>query len=455
MQTNHPAVKNYAKYVNPDFIKLLGILGLGRVYVKAEDVWLWDQQDRRYLDLLAGYGAMNIGYNHPRLLKRMKDALEESLPNLSHIGPPVHAAELAAQLAGRLNSPLQISLFSNSGSEAVEAALKLACAATGRYEFIHCGGSYHGTSLATLSIMDDKRMRGPFKPVLIPSMKVPFGDTDQLRRALKSGKAACFVVEPVQGEGGVYFPPPGYLREAKRLCSRYGTLMILDEVQTGMGRTGSMFAYESEDFVPDVMVLGKSLGGGLAPISVTVTSAAIYKKAYGSMDRIAIHGYTFGGNAFSCIAALETFQIIEDENLLHNARVMGTKFMDGLQNALAGHPLVKEIRGRGLLIGIEIGHDDTTLLKKMKSAVMKPANAMLFGQWLSIRLLEKGIVVQPSAHAWNVLKIEPPLTIGEKEIEMAIETIASVFDEYQSAAQIIKDATVRLGRQFLKEWAFP
>jgi putrescine aminotransferase len=229
MQTSHPAVESYNKYVNPDFIKLLGILGLGRVYVKARDVWLWDQHDQRYLDLLAGYGAMNIGHNHPRLLKRMRDAFDESIPNLSHIGPPVYAAQLAAQLARRLNPPLQISLFSNSGSEAVEAALKLTCAATGRHEFIHCKGSYHGTSLATLSVMDDKWMRRPFEPILIPSVQAPFGDLGQLQQALKTRKAACLVVEPVQGEGGVHFPPPGYLQEAKRLCSRYGTLMVLDE----------------------------------------------------------------------------------------------------------------------------------------------------------------------------------------------------------------------------------
>lgn len=452
MSNDETVASQFAEHISPELSKLFGLLGYGRVYEKAENVWVWDSKGCKYIDLLAGYGSANIGHNNPAMNTRIKSFLDGNHLNLSHVGPPVHAATLASKLSKLLHHPLSISLFSNSGSEAVEAALKLSIAATGRKAFLYCAGSYHGTSLATLSVMDEPRMRKPFRKILPKSSRILFGSLLELEKALKTKKYACFVVEPIQCEGGVNLPPPCYLKKAQHLCKKFGTLMVLDEVQTGIGRTGELFAYFSEDFVPDILVSAKALGGGIAPIGVTLTSPAIYSRAYGSMDRIAIHSYTFGGNAFSCFAAMATLDILFEEYLIRNAEERGHQFLIGLREKLAGHPLVRDIRGRGLIVGIELGYPEKGFWGMIASWVMSPAVKMLYGQWLSVRLLERGIILQPSCHKWNVLKIVPSLTISAQEAELAVDVIAGVFREHRSGFRIIFDSSLRMLSQFINGW---
>jgi len=447
-------VGRYTRHVNPAFVKLLGVFGYGRVYARAQDVWVWDAGGRRYLDLLAGFGSINLGHNHVRLVARLREFLNEDAVQFCHVGPSPHAADLAAHLASCLPQPLEVVLLSNSGAEAVEAALKLARAATSRHGFIYCDGAYHGTSLGTLSVMGAQRLRRPFEPLLADCVAIPFGDLPRLETALAPRQAAAFIVEPVLCEGGVVLPPQGYLQAARELCKRHGALFILDEVQTGLGRTGTMFACQAENVVPDIIVLAKALSGGIAPIGATVTSAEIHARAYGSMDRFDLHSTTFGGNAFACTAALETLRIIADTGLVANSAARGEQLLPGLRARLAGHPLVRDIRGRGLLVGIELGPTEAGWLNRLAPSLVSLVSEKVFGQWLALKLLEKGFICQPAAHHGNVLKLEPPLTIAGAQIDEAVNAVAEVLGEYQSLGPILTDVTGRLQSQFRTGWAF-
>jgi putrescine aminotransferase len=449
-----PAVVDYAQHVNPAFVKVLGVLGYGRLFVKARDVWVWDHEGRRYLDFLAGYGAVNLGHNHPRLLERLRDFLGEESLNLCHIGPGPQAAALGRALAQRLGESLSVCLFSSSGGEAVDAAMKLARAATRRTDFVFCHGGFHGTSLGTLSVMGGDRLRKHFEPLLPGCVAIPFGDLVELRKALASRRFAAFIVEPIQAEGGVIVPPLGYFSEAQELCRRHGTLLVLDEVQTGLGRTGALFAHHGEGFVPDILVLAKSLSGSIAPIGATVTSPAIQARAYSGMERFDLHSSTFGGNAFSCVAALESLNIIDDEGLVANAAARGQGLLCGLQERLASHPLVHEVRGRGLLVGIEFGPTDRGLLNRSCPWVVEMIARKVFGQWVALQLLERNIICQPATLQPNVLRLEPPLTVQSEQVQEVVAAVGEVLDEYRSVAPVMKDVTIRLMRQFLNGGRF-
>jgi putrescine aminotransferase len=435
-------VERYARHVDPAFTKLLGVLGYGRVFNRAEDVYVWDEQGRKYLDLLAGFGSVNIGHNHPRLIARMSEFLASHPLNLSHTGPSPYTAAAAEALADAAGVPLEVSLFSTSGAEAVEAAMKLARAATSRRRILACDGGYHGLSLGTLSVSGSSRMRGPFEPLLDGCTVVPFGDADAVSRGLADGDVAAFIVEPVQIEGGVRFPPVGYLEAVRGLCTRHKTLLVFDEVQTGFGRLGTLFAFQGEAVVPDVLVLWKSAGGSLAAMGITMTTAAIQRKAYGSMRRFDLHGSTFAGNAFACAATSETLRILDEERLSANSRERGDELLSGLRQRLSAHPLVRDIRGRGLLVAIEL-----------QAGVEKLAE-VLVGQWLSVVLLERGVIVQPASQAWNVLRIEPPLTMTRAHVAEALDAVAGVFDDHRSIVPLLARATWRIGAQIMSGGAF-
>jgi len=435
---SHPAVAQYARHVNPAFVELLDLLGYGRLYERALDVWVWDHEGRRYLDCLAGFGTVNLGHNHPRLAARLGAFLQSETLNHFHIGPSPYMAELAAQLA---TDELEVALFCNSGAEAVEAGLKLARAATGRRKFVYCSGGYHGTTLGALGVMGDERKRAAFVAGA-ENIEVPFGDFDRLKNVLGRDVAA-FIVEPIQGEGGVRVPPAGYLEDAKALCRRHGVLLILDEVQTGIGRTGGLYAGE---IVPDVRVLAKALGGGIASIGAALTSRELHRKAYGSMARFDWHSSTFGGNSFACVAASETLRILDAENLAANAAARGGELLAGLRTRLHGHPFIKDIRGRGLLVGIEIGPTEAGWLNRLAPALVGVASRKVFGHWVSLKLLERGIICQPAALRWDVLKVEPPLTIGAAEIAQFVDAVGDIFDEYRDLPALLTDVAKRLAR---------
>lgn len=448
----HPAVQQYARHVNPAFVKLLGVFGYGRLLTRAKDVWVWDHAGREYLDLLAGFGSVNLGHNHPRLLERLRRYLTEDALQFVHVGPSPHAAALAARLAEV--SGLDVALLSSSGAEAVEGGIKLARAATGRSGVVSCVGGYHGTSLGTLSIMGSPRMRAPFEPLLPGCVQVPWGDLPALERALRPRTAAAFVVDPFNCEVAAAPPPPGYLAAAQDLCRRHGTLLVLDEVQTGLGRTGTLFAYQAEGFVPDVLALAKSLSGGVVPVGATLTRADLLQRAYGTTDRFDLHNSTFGGNGLACAAALETLDIVEQQGLARASAERGADLLARVRARLAGHPLVKDVRGRGLLVSIELGPTEQGWLNRLAPALVRAVSRQVFGQWAAVKILERGVIVQPATQHWDVLKLEPPLTIQPPEVERAVAALGDVIDEYRGVGPLVNDVVERLGAQFMAGWAF-
>lgn len=449
----HPSTARYAEHINPSFMKLLGAFGYGRVFVRAKGTSIWDDEGREYTDFLSGFGATNLGHNPKRLIDAMHGFLDDDAPNVVHVGPQVHAADLAADLAA-LAAPLSMCLLSNGGAEAVEAGIKLARAATKRKGILYARGGFHGTNLGSLSVMGSGRMRDPFEPLLPECFEVPFGDLPALDLALLANEIAAFVVEPIQAEAGVILPPEGYLAAAQKLCRERGALLVLDEVQTGIGRTGTLFAYEAEGFRPDVLVLGKALGGSMVAVSATLTTREIQQRAYGGAERFDLHGSTFSGNAFGCRVARETLRMVQDEDLPARAAARGKRLMAGLRERLKGHPLVRDIRGRGLLVALELGPTESGFLNRFLPGVVEAVSKKIFGQWLAVRLLERGVLCQPASQQWNVLKLEPPLTITDAEIDSAVFLIAEILSEYRELGSLLRDAGERFGSQMLGGWSF-
>ncbi|MCA9634054.1 MAG: aspartate aminotransferase family protein [Myxococcales bacterium] len=449
-----PAVQRYVDHVNPAFIQLLGAFGSGRVFVRAEGMKLWDDHEREYLDFLGGFGAINLGHNPAELAMALTRALDEKHPNILHVGPQIWAGELGAALAERFPR-LPVALFSCSGGEAVEAAIKLARAASKRPGIVYASGGFHGTGLGNLSVMGFARWRKPFRPLIPDCHEVPFGDLEALKNVLKRRKIAGVLLEPIQGEAGVLMPPGAYLAGVQALCRKHGALFMLDEIQTGLARTGRLCSYQHEsDLDPDVVILGKSLGGSLIPISATLTRTEIQKRAYGSVFKFDLHGSTLSGNALGCRVALETLRLIDAWGLCGRAQNRGEQLQAGLEERLSGHPLVRAVRGQGLLVGLELGPTGSNWVQRHAPRLVKLLSRQVLGQWLSVRLLERGLLTQPASQQWDVLKLTPPLTVSAEEVDTLVATIGEILDEYRDLTPLVLDVTKRLGDQKKSGWLF-
>lgn len=450
----HPSIQRYTDHVNPAFIQRLGTFGFGRVFTRAEGMRLWDDQGREYLDFLAGGGAVNLGHNPTELIAGLTRALADNHPNVMHVGPQVWAAELGAQLAQRVPS-LPVSLFSCSGGEAVEAAIKLARAATRRPGIVYAAGGFHGTGLGSLSVMGFPRWQKPFRPLLPECHQVPFDDLDALAHMLKKRHIAGVLLEPIQGEAGVNVPSGSYLAGAQALCQKHGALFMLDEVQTGVGRTGRLCAFEHDsDLDPDVVILGKSLGGSLMPISATLTRRELHKRAFGSVSKFDLHGSSLSGNALSCRVAINTLEQVDQHSLAQAASVRGEQLQAALEIRLSGHPLVRSVRGQGLLVGLELGPTGSGWVQRVAPRLVKLLSRQVLGHWLSVRLLERGFLTQPASQHWDVLKLTPPLTVSKPQIDALVEATGSILDDYRDLTPLLLDVASRLGDQRKSGWGF-
>ncbi len=452
---HHPSVERYADHVNPAFVKLLGTFGYGRVFVRAKGARLWDDAGREYVDFLSAFGAMNLGHNPPALIAAMHAFLDDEMVNLVHVGPQIHAGDLAAELAALTGGELDVAMFSLSGSEAVESAIKLARAATGRTRVLYTKNAFHGNGLGALSVIGHGRLRDPFEPLLPECGEIPFDDLAALEAGLGAHRCACFIVEPIQAEAGVIVPADGYLKEAKALCEKHGALFVLDEAQTGMGRTGSMFAFEEQGLVPDVLLLGKGLGAGLVPISCALAKRKVHQKAFGSAERFDLHGSTYAANALSCRVAREILRLTSELDLSGQARRKGERLTRALAERTRGHPFVREIRGRGLLVGVELGPTEGGgLLNRLVPGLVDALSRKVFGQWLSMRLLERGILAQPASQQWNVLKLQPPLDVDDADLELVVRHTGEILDQYRELLPLVRDVGERLGKQMRGGWSF-
>lgn len=393
--------ENYRRFINPPLARLMKLSG-SPVEVRASGTTIVDHEGKTYLDFAGGYGVFTLGHSHPRVVAAVKAQLDEmALSGKTMFDPAV--GRLGKRLAEITPGDLRISFFANSGTEATEGALKLARAATGRAKIVATHGGFHGKTLGALSASGSPEYREPFAPLVAPVEHVAYGDANVLERALEG--AAAFIVEPVQGEGGVYVPPLGYLAQARALCDAAGTLLIVDEVQTGLGRCGFTFACERDGVVPDVLVLAKGLSGGVVPIGAYVARPVVWDAAYGRAPLL--HTSTFGGSPLAATAALAALDVLVDEDLVANARARGTQLLRGAERAARDAPgVVAGVRGLGLLVGVELHHEGY-------AGVIVP------------EMLKRGVTVAWTLNRRRVLRLEPPLIVTAREIERALESLAA------------------------------
>ncbi|MCX8129238.1 MAG: aspartate aminotransferase family protein [Clostridia bacterium] len=418
----------YKKYLNSGFVTLASLINFDKIYLKAEGSIITDEQGNRYIDFLGGYGALNVGHNHPEILQGLEKVKEK--PNILQAGLNPYAAALASNLAVMNDGVLNRSFFCNSGAEAVEGALKMARAATGRTKIVYCKNSFHGKTFGALSVTGRKKYRECFNPLLPGCEEAAFGDIDELDDKLNKKDVAGFIVEPIQGEGGVLIPPEGYLKAARELCTLHGTLMIIDEIQTGLGRTGRMFAYEHDNIMPDIICLAKSLSGGIMPIGAFVTKDEIYHKAYGGMEKCLLHTSTFGGNTYSCAAGLAAIEVIYKENLIHEAKKKGEYLLEKLAVLKQKYDMVKDIRGKGLLLGIEFNNKTSRFLNALTKGNLDNISKEYFASLVAGKLLtEYGILTAYTLNNPNVIRIEPPLNISYKHLDRLVEALEGILKD--------------------------
>jgi putrescine aminotransferase len=408
------AFRAFTHHVNPIEAKLLQLGNFDKLYTRAEGLYLYDNSGHRYMDFTAGFGALNLGHNPTEVLMGVDAA--RSLPSVLLMGFSSLAGALAETLTGILPGELSTVCFGNGGAEAVELALKTARAATGRTRFVSCDNGYHGLSFGAMSVSGSPRYRAIFGPLVEHCETTPFGDVAALRERLANEDVAAFIVEPIQGEGGAVVPPPGYLKAVAEICRAHGALLIVDEIQTGFGRTGRLFAVEHDDVTPDMILLSKSLAAGVAPISVCCTTKGIWDRAFGSRDKFDLAISTFGGNSAACAASLKAIEITLRDDLAGRAADLGQHAMVGLTELANRHKMVKAIRGKGLLLGIE--------LESPISATVIDENFVLMVA--SCLLSNHGVLTTYFDLAPNVLRFEPPLTVTKEEIDYAIDAFDQV-----------------------------
>ena len=420
--------ENHKNYVNPELVSLLGLIGFDKNFIRAEGTSVWDAAGNEYLDFLGGYGALNLGHNHPQVVAALEAVRD--FPNLLQVSLNPIAGALARNLAMVTPGELRYCFFGNSGAEAVEGALKLARAATGRQKIISCLGSFHGKSFGALSVTGRAKYRTPFGPLLPEVEFVAYGEADALEQALQGGGAAAFIVEPLQGEGGIILPPAGYLKRARELCRAAGTLLIVDEVQTGFGRTGKMFACEHEGVEPDILCVAKSLGGGVMPLAAYIALEGVWKKAYGSVDKATLHTSTFGGNSRAAAAGIAALEVIIREDLAQQAEEKGRYLWTKLQELQRDFPFIKEVRGRGLMMGIEFTPPGKSLLNSLTGGGMEKMAAEYTGALVAGELLNRHrIITAYTLNNPNVIRLEPPLTVSFAQLDRLAAALREVLQK--------------------------
>ncbi|MEP0813219.1 MAG: aspartate aminotransferase family protein [bacterium] len=403
----------FKRNLNEGLFSLIAFMGLDEAEIEAEGWLVRDGKGREFIDCLGGYGVFNFGHRHPEIIAAVEAQLHrQPLSSKLLMSPP--ALELAATLAEITPGKLQKCFFCNSGTEAVEASLKLARLTTGRKGIIYASRAFHGKTLGSLSATDREKHRAPFDPLLGKFTVVPFGEADALKSAV-TDEVAAVILEPVQGEGGIFPAPPGYLAAARAACDRAGALLIFDEVQTGMGRTGTNFACEHDGVAPDVMALAKALGGGVMPIGAVIGTPEAWA---GFEANPLIHTSTFGGNPLACAAALAACRVLVRDGLAERARLRGLEFLAGLESLKSDFPeLVRDVRGRGLMIGIEFAAPDV---------------AELF----IAMMIELGVFVAFALNKPDIIRVEPPLTIPP---EVVTEVVSRMRQACGHVAGIVRE----------------
>ncbi len=433
----------HSRHLNEQMVRVLRTIGYDVRFRRGTGQYLFDAAGDRYLDLLSGFGVFGIGRNHPELRDALKGVLDSDLPNLVQLDVATLAGILAERLMARVPY-LDKVFFANSGAEAVEGAIKFARTATGRPGLVFCDHAYHGLTNGALSLNGDAIFRDGFGPLLPDCVRIPFNDLPALERALSSRTVAAFMVEPIQGKG-VNMPADGYLQAAADLCRRHGTLFIADEIQTGLGRTGRFLAVEHWNVEPDMVLLSKSLSGGHVPSSAVLMRRHIFEKMFDRMDRAVVHGSTFAKNDLAMAAGIATLDVLERERLIENAGRMGDRLLRELGAMIPKHEMLRDVRGKGMMIGIEFGAPSSFTLKASWN-LLETANKGLFCQLITIPLFkEHKILCQVAGHAMHTIKLLPAFLINDKDCDW----IVRAFDDVIAGSHRVPGAVWSLGKTLI------
>jgi ornithine--oxo-acid transaminase len=403
------------RHLNPQLGRVVRTLGFDRDWVAGRGSHLIDRDGDRYLDLMSGHGVFALGRSHPYVKAQLQRVLEADTPNLPQLGVSTLAGLLAEQLIASAPASVDAVVLSSSGTESVEGALKLARAATGRRRILYCERGFHGLSMGSLSVNGNEEFREPFGPLVPGCDPVPFGDADALASELAAGDVAALIVEPVQGKG-VYIAPDGYLTAAQELCRRHGSLLILDEVQTGLGRTGRFLALEHWGLEPDLVTISKALSGGYVPIGALLASRRAFDGTFDSMERSVVHSSTFGGGDLAAAAGLATLTALERERLPERAARLGELLLELTRPLCERFEIVRDVRGLGLMWAIELGPPAGRAARGAWEAIerLQPG---LFAQLVIVPLFrDHRILTQVAGHHMNVIKALPPLVIEEQDL---------------------------------------
>jgi ornithine--oxo-acid transaminase len=412
------AYELHDKHINPVFVKMLRTIGFDKGYVRGEGCYLWDADGNKYLDLLTGWGVFALGRNHPRVKAIIKQLMQQDMPNLVRMDCSLLSGLVAETLTKHTTEGLSRVFFCNSGTEAIETAIKFARCNTGRQDIVYCDHAFHGLTTGSLSVNGADFFRERFGELMPGTNKVPFNDLPALEKALSQKHAAAFIVEPVQGKS-CEMVADGYLAEAQRLCNKHGTLLICDEVQCGLGRTGKWFAYQHFDGVePDIVCVAKALSGGYVPVGAVITRPKIMDTVFDSMERCVVHSNTFGQNDMAMAAALASLYVIEQDKLVENAAAMGEYAITRLREISRDCPFVSEIRGKGLMFGIDFARPKDSFKLKLAWDMLHKMNFGVFGQMIIIPLLQQHrILTQVAGYHTEVIKFLPPMTVTKEDMD--------------------------------------
>jgi len=404
--------------------------------VKGEGCYLIDDEGGRYLDFLSGFGVFALGRSHPAIVGALHDALDADLPNLVQMDCSLLPGLLAQELVKRSHPGIERVCFTNSGAEAIESAIKFARAATKRTRILYCDHAFHGLTTGALSLNGGKEFRSGFGPLLPGVDMVPFGDIGALARELRKGDVAAFVIEPIQGKG-VNLAPDDFWPEAQALCNRHKTLLVLDEVQAGLGRTGTFFCHEQFGITPDIITVSKALSGGYVPVGAMLSTAAVSDAVFSSMDRAVVHSSTFASNQLAMVAGLATLAAFDDEEILDRVQRTGKAFTKSLAPLVERYEFLHEVRGRGLMIGLVFGEPTTPSLRRRFRMIeaMRPA---LFSQMMVVPLFHRHkILTQVAADNMNVVKLLPPLIAGDDEVELFADALDDVLASAERGSSLL------------------
>jgi ornithine--oxo-acid transaminase len=434
----------HTRFLNEQMVRVLRTIGYDVRFCRGQGQYLYDWRGHQYLDLLSGFGVFALGRNHPAVRDALKNVLDSELPNLVQLDVSTLAGILAERLLAHVPH-LEKVFFANSGAEAVEAAIKFSRAATGRRRILYCDHAFHGLTNGALSLNGDAVFRSGFEPLLPDCEKIPFNDAAALEQALAARDVAAFIVEPIQGKG-VNLPDDGYLKAVADLCRKYGALFIADEIQTGLGRTGKFLAIEHWGVEPDMVLLAKALSGGHVPVGALLTKKWIFEKMFDRMDRAVVHGSTFAKNDMAMAAGIVTLDVLKSEGLIENAERMGARLIAAFAQMAERYELFKEVRGKGLMIGLEFGAPQSLKLKA-SWGVLETASKGLFCQLITIPLFkEHKVLTQVAGHASHTIKLLPPLVITDGDCDR----IEGAFDAVIADSHRVPGAVWSLGKTLIE-----